>query len=675
MPPRAIKAIFFTRFHHEKGSRVLHQVPEGSITPSNSSSALAAPLFDFDAVTTYIIPTQQFCDRLMTFCTNHHRIIGYPVCVREGKYNRNEYIFNFALVIDEAIEDWAAYGEVARKMGRLLRGLEEQGGFLSREEEDVLESDDKGSGSGSAYPVGEYGSKVYALCETVLEDLNNYAECMIPIDESNTINLKLFPAHPPPPPIHSYQVPLLSISLSSLTSPISSDLTLTRIVPYINGVNSVARIAHLADTDLSLTRKALQHLAYYGCLILLDIFQFSNVYAPTADIGAFITDKSVQEECARFVCTPRYRMKMSNGANGSGNGTGNGTGNGNGSTNTRSRGREGSSDSSHSSIRRPSQDTIMSSSAMIPNVRSSDTLNTIASRSSRSSRTPFRPDLTSPRSSTFSARGSTTSKHPFSNPSDQDHDLSDFELSDSPPALISGRDLIRLYTSLRQGLTLRAWVTENMAKLGGIDVRRFITFGLVKGFLYRCHRYAIVTNAHNLPPAPPTSLQDEESVRRFRGGTTTPRGELGREWDKGKSKGKERERERERDADSDAATIRNAPGALRHPHKSSLAPAMTTAATVSHLGPVHGPALPPKMQEERENHEHLARLESMVARASPGKNGMHGPDGTRARDVLPLVKFLVGMHSFDEICTETGMPMAEVEEKIKGVGDVTFFYR
>jgi hypothetical protein len=196
MPPRAIKAIFFARFHHEKGtlhsrtviaklttpgSRVLHQVPEGSITPSKSPSALPAPLFDFDAVTTYLIPTQQFCDRLLTFCANHHRIIGYPVCVREGKYNRNEYIFNFALVIEENVKDWAAYGEVARKMGRLLRGLEEQAGFLSREEDTVWE----GTGVGNTYSsAGDRGSKVYALCEVVLEDLNNYAECMIPIGTS-----------------------------------------------------------------------------------------------------------------------------------------------------------------------------------------------------------------------------------------------------------------------------------------------------------------------------------------------------------------------------------------------------------------------------------------------------------------------------------------------------------
>ena len=153
---------------------MLHQVPEGSITPSDSPSALSAPLFDFDAVTAYVIPTQQFCDRLITVCTNHHRVIGYPVCVREGKYSRNEYMFNFALVIDEAVQDWAAYGYVVRKLGRLLRGLEEQGGLLSREEERVWDVD----GSREAVS-GE--SNIYALCEVVLEDLNNYAECMIPI--------------------------------------------------------------------------------------------------------------------------------------------------------------------------------------------------------------------------------------------------------------------------------------------------------------------------------------------------------------------------------------------------------------------------------------------------------------------------------------------------------------
>lgn len=189
MPTRAIKAIFYTRFHHEKGSRVLHQVPPGSVIPSSSPSALPNPLFAFPAVTQYLIPTQQFCDRLLTFCANHHRVIGYPVCIREGKYSRNEFIFNFALVIGESEPDWACYGEVVRKLGRLLRGLEEQGGFLSREEEGVWEDErNAGLGIGDDNSVNGFGvgggSKVFALCEMVLEDLNNYAECMIPIGET-----------------------------------------------------------------------------------------------------------------------------------------------------------------------------------------------------------------------------------------------------------------------------------------------------------------------------------------------------------------------------------------------------------------------------------------------------------------------------------------------------------
>jgi nitrogen permease regulator 2-like protein len=177
------------------GSRVLHQVPSGSITPLPSHtpnpSALSTPLLPFDAISPFLIPTQQFCDRLLTFCCNHYRVIGYPVCIREGKYSRNEFIFNFAVVVAEEVADWGAYGEVVRKLGVLLRGLEEQGGFLSGEEEGIWEGDGEtgveeeavAGGKEGGVLKGGKGSKIYALCEVVFEDLNNYAECMIPIGE------------------------------------------------------------------------------------------------------------------------------------------------------------------------------------------------------------------------------------------------------------------------------------------------------------------------------------------------------------------------------------------------------------------------------------------------------------------------------------------------------------
>jgi hypothetical protein len=42
---------------------------------------------------------------------------------------------------------------------------------------------------------------------------------------------------------------------------------------------------------------------------------------------------------------------------------------------------------------------------------------------------------------------------------------------------------------------------------------------------------------------------------------------------------------------------------------------------------------------------------------------------------LPLVKFLDGMHCFDEICTELGMGEQVVEKKVKGAGEVVIVYR
>lgn len=230
-----IRAIFFTRFHPEKGAqiselladtkltahtgrRVLHQVPEGSIVPPSDPIAnLPEPLFDFRSVSNFLIPSQEFCDRLVTVCVNHYRIIGYPVCIEDdGRYDRNEFIFNFALVLDEDA-DMSAHTSVVRKLARMFRNLEEQSGFLSNEEDEDLwdamsddddgEQDDidspqrKGLGLGTfpehnngrrlSLTRTEKGQKVYALCEMILEDLNNYCECMIPIGKSA---FKLLPA-------------------------------------------------------------------------------------------------------------------------------------------------------------------------------------------------------------------------------------------------------------------------------------------------------------------------------------------------------------------------------------------------------------------------------------------------------------------------------------------------
>lgn len=363
-----IKSIFYSHFHPGKGPQVVYQVPDNSITPllpctsssfsssspphhsgphPHSHSPHSQPLFDFDTISAHIIPKQELCDRLVTVCTGSYRILGYPVCLSDRKYARNEFIFNFAIVVDADVE-YCTYKSVVRKVAKLFKALEEQSGFLSNE-------------------VTRAG--VYALIEQVMEDLNNYSECMIPINESNTLNLKLFPTYAPPPPVRAYHVPLLTVQLDTLMD-VNWDLTLQRIAPHIDGINSVRRLADLADTDYTLARKAIEHLLYYGCLVLVDVFQFGAIYACTAEIASFAADRCAQEECAAYVSTSGSRVPLTR--------------------------------------------------------------------------------------------------------------------------------LLEMYTSLCQGTTLRKWCVENVERLRGVDVRRFVSFGVVKGFLYRSHRWPVAADPDRL---------------------------------------------------------------------------------------------------------------------------------------------------------------------------------
>ena len=355
------------------GPKIHHQVPLDSICPSASSASI--PLFAFPPLAQYIIPAPSLSNRplqLLTAERPHHRILSHPVTIDGEHYPRNAFTFNFCLVLEEET-GFHSYLPVVKKLATLFRDLEEHSQFLTTE----------------LSTHGPNEGRIYAICEILLEDLNNYSECMIPIDgTTSTLNIKLFPIYPPPPPLYTWQVPLLTVKLDDMVDS-SWDLTMRRILPFINGINSVKRIALLADADLKLTRKALKHLLYYNCLILLDIFSFSAIYAPTPSIIEFVQDDTMQEECARYV-------------------------------------------SLHS--------------LSIP---------------------------------------TTAPNHFTSNQSDGPHPENDTQHR------ITGAQLAELYLSLHQGQSVKSWCTDHPFVTKVLDIRRFITFGVIKGFLYRVHRYAI----------------------------------------------------------------------------------------------------------------------------------------------------------------------------------------
>ena len=346
------------------GPVVHHQVPLHSITPSLHSST--PPLFDFQSYAPYLIPRQSFCSLSISFCTPSYRVLSHPICISSPHYPRNEFLFTFALVLSISTPAHP-YIPIVTKLSTLFSTLEQQTHFLS--------ADPRPSNTGP----------VFAICEILREDLNIYSECMIPVDDSNSLNIKLFPTYPPPPPILPHHVPLSTVQLDSLTDH-NWDLTMLLILPFINGVNSVKRIAQLADADYKLVRIAIAHLLYYGCITLLDVFHFGASYAVTAELGSFVSDERAQEECRRYVVIPDPGLP-----------------------------RNLTDQANHTEI-----------------------------------------------------KGET----------------------------IDGSRLVELYASFKQGHSLRNWCLEHVNVLEGLDVRRLVTFGVIKGFLYRVSKFAVLMSDH-----------------------------------------------------------------------------------------------------------------------------------------------------------------------------------
>ncbi|BCS08117.1 nitrogen permease regulator Npr2 [Aspergillus luchuensis IFO 4308] len=437
-----IKAIFYSKFDTQEGPKVVHQVPDGAIVPS--ATAPSQPLFlTFSDISFFVIPRQELCGNLIQVCTNGYRILGYPICMKSLRYDRNEFIFNFCVVLSED-EDFSTYKSVVQKLADLMHGLEEQNGFLSR--------DHSKSGEG----------KVYSLCETLMEDLNNYCECMIPIDELNTLNIKLFPIYPAPPPVKAWHVPLFTVRYQTFMDE-NWDLTMQRIVPHINGVNSVRIISILADTDFSLTCRAIRHLLYYGCLFLLDIFSFSAIYAPTAQFSSTIaTDEEMQQECARYVNTV-FASPIT----------------------------------AASAALTPGYPPHYDPDTVWPPVGQPLTASS-ASEITISSRSPSRTPSPSPSAGTIQASSSRTTS-PAPGTATDDDTATTTDTHPTEPQLVDGVGLVELYASLKQGQSVKQWYLQHSRQLAHIDIRRFITFGVIKGFIYRVHKYAIATGN----PAPP----------------------------------------------------------------------------------------------------------------------------------------------------------------------------
>lgn len=216
--------------------------------------------------------------------------------------------------------------------------------------------------------------------------------------------------------------------------------------------------------------------------------------------------------------------------------------------------------------------------------------------------------------------------------------------------------LLRLYSKLLPGTTVHQWIEANDVLSLGIDPRRFISFGIIKGFLRRVHRWPVRVDHGHLPLFdPPKSTGRKVEFDRFA-----------------------------KSGPSDSALTRSGPGdssiTLRstETNTSGLSPA---SASLTRTPPTHhrSPRRPTALTQVKESSfaRSLASAGTHPSQTSKREVRQRQEDVYAREKSLVLESYLDGNHHTDEIQIVFRMGWKELEEAIgmRGSKGVRLVYR
>lgn len=179
------------------------------------------------------------------------------------------------------VDDWAKsvpYEQVVKKLAEYFTLMEEEE-FLSQ--------------------VDDNHDKILRILESTLRDLNANGVTTI-VEGEITIHLKIIRNPEDPPPVLDHQVPQLRIEFADI--PLEAwDLTTQHVLPHIDGINHVARIATESDVESTLVKCCIQNLVYYNAVVLLPLIKYSNVYMCSRNLQNLVRNPKLFAECQEYV--------------------------------------------------------------------------------------------------------------------------------------------------------------------------------------------------------------------------------------------------------------------------------------------------------------------------------------------------------------------------------------
>ena len=251
-----LQCIFFAEFDTTVGPTLSCQ------SPAFLSSTV------FDAISPFIITAPELCNKLITLSVSVAgqalRIVNYPMSIEHSKYPRNRLLFSLAFVFFSHCGDaHRPYLPVLRKLASYLETLELESEFLFRPDS---------------------RSRLPALLRDVWRQLSTQGRCTVTANSANRIFLRLYPVLPPPPVLQPWHVPVLLRRLDLQSPPcLWWDLTLRSLIPCIDSVTPIARIAHDSGISLQHVRRGIAQLVYGQaavCIPPLPVHQLLHAHRP-----------------------------------------------------------------------------------------------------------------------------------------------------------------------------------------------------------------------------------------------------------------------------------------------------------------------------------------------------------------------------------------------------------
>ena len=234
----------YSEFDNHVGPQLRFSFPE-NIMSSES----------FEQLSDFVIVGRHLTNKIIVVKTEAFQFANFSVIIDNEKYERNALLFALGLVLSLE-DDPEPYEVVLRKVASTLVALELEKEYLYN-------------------PATKQQLKF--VLQSMYYDLRRNGSAQVEFDEANVLSMVLFKSPSQPIKVRAKDVPVLFQDFSGL-SQLPWDISILHLLPHIDGVRTAQKCASDAAMDIDCVKKCLRILLHYGCIILTDIFKFSNIY-------------------------------------------------------------------------------------------------------------------------------------------------------------------------------------------------------------------------------------------------------------------------------------------------------------------------------------------------------------------------------------------------------------